>query len=220
MKELKERSRALAETVLRDPALLKELSERIHQVLKEKVDLPEDQVYCFVPRVYRRPLFLPEVFIAAAEQADIFDPGVFPGPMDPWIVKVLDAQRLSPGEATGPTPEPARALRDQIISDQALLGELSQAISEVLAAHGVSLNDDETFAFEARTLRQPLFTSQMSSLPLPIPGPSALRVRRMSDYGRHQTAYLPPWFEGVPPPEMLAVLERMRLETMAAGVEK
>jgi hypothetical protein len=220
MKELKERSRALAETISRDPALLGELSERIHQVLKDKVSLPEDQVYCFVPRVYRRPLFLPEVFVAAAEEAHVIDPGVFPGPLDPWVVTILDAQRLAGGEAMKPQPVPWHVLRDQILADQALLGELSQAISKVLAAHGVTLNADETFAFEARTLRRPLFASQVSSLPLPIPGPGTPRVPRTVDIGRYQTAFLPPWFEGVPPPEMLALLERTRLQKVAAGIEK
>jgi hypothetical protein len=177
-------------------------------------------VYCFVPRVYRRPLFLPEVFVAAAEEAHVIDPGVFPGPLDPWVVTILDAQRLAGGEAMKPQPVPWHVLRDQILADQALLGELSQAISKVLAAHGVTLNADETFAFEARTLRRPLFASQVSSLPLPIPGPGTPRVPRTVDIGRYQTAFLPPWFEGVPPPEMLALLERTRLQKVAAGIEK
>jgi hypothetical protein len=220
MKELKERSLALAETILRNPALLGELSARIHQVLKDKVDLPEDQVYCFVPRVYRRPLFLPEVFIAAAEDADIFDPGVFPGPLDPWVVKVLDAQRLAGAEARRPQPDPWHALRDRILADRDLLGELSEAISQVLTAHGVTLNADETFAFEARTMPRPLFTSQISATPIPLPGPARMpHIPRVLEVIRDSGTWIPGWTGGVPPPDMLAVLERMRLDRSVA-IEK
>nr|MCU0296526.1 hypothetical protein [Candidatus Nanopelagicales bacterium] len=67
MKELTERSRELQDNILRNQALLRDLSERVAQVLKGQVELPEDTMYLFVPKVYRRPLFLPEVYMTAID---------------------------------------------------------------------------------------------------------------------------------------------------------
>jgi hypothetical protein len=216
MKELRERSRALQETILRNKALLAELSERVADVLKGRVELPEDQVYVLVPKVYRRPIFLPEVFIAAVDQGVIEDRIGMVGPHDPWVVKILDKQRIAVQavEKENAYASPAD-LREQILADPALFAELSNTVAEVLQKHGVTLAADETYAFDALTLRRPIFAGEVSATPLPLPKPPEASGGRFAAYRRpQQVELMPPWFEGVPAPEMLVVLERMRLAGM------
>jgi hypothetical protein len=215
MKELTERSRELQETILRNQALLAELTERVAGVLKGRVDLPEDKVYVFVPKVYRRPIFLPEVFMAAVDQGVIEDRIGLAGPYDPWVIKVLDKQRIAFDIEKAAAVASAEDLRGQILADPALLAELSQAVADVLQTHGVTLAADETYAFEAVTLRRPIFTGEVSSLPLPIPKLRRALDRRFAAYAQQPgMAYIPRWFEGIPAAEMLAVLERMRLTNL------
>lgn len=215
MKELTERSRALQETILRSKALLAELTERVAGVLKGRVELPEDKVYVFVPKVYRRPIFLPEIFMAAVDRGVITDRIGLAGPYDPWVIRVLDKQRIAFEVEKAAAATSALDLREQILADPALLAELSQAVAEVLQTHGVTLAADETYAFEAVTLRRPIFAGEVSSLPLPIPKPRRALDRRFAAYAQQpEVDYIPRWFEGIPAPEMLAVLEQIRLTNM------
>jgi hypothetical protein len=212
MKELTERSRELQDNILRNQALLRDLSERVAQVLKGQVELPEDTMYLFVPKVYRRPLFLPEVYMTAIDP-DLFPwPQPFPGPLDPWIVHILEKERLpTAGKRADPTPEPATPLQAQILGNPALFVALSEGIAEVLARHGVTLGPDETYGFAAVTMRRPIFSGEVQSPVIPIPPPRPTLTRWRTWHGAQEQLRIPRWFEGIPVPELLVELDRMRL---------
>ena len=170
MRELTERSLELRDTILRNRALLKDLTDRVAEVLAGKVELPEGTTYVFVPRVYRRPIFLPEIYVAATEQGVIRDRFGLAGPYDPWIVEILNQDRLELARKTDPTPQPIKELRAQILGNPELLKGLSTAIAEVLDHHGVVLGAEETYGFDAVSVEQPVFAGQVSATPLPSPG--------------------------------------------------
>jgi hypothetical protein len=216
MRELTKRSQELQDSILRNQALLGELSERIAQVLDGKVKMPEDQAYVFVPRVYRRPLFLPEIFMAAVDTDRFPFPRPEPGPYDPWIVKILDKERLAVSPVADPDPTPWKDLREQILADRVLFADLSDAIAETLEKHGIALDADETYAFEAVMGPKPLFSSQLSALPIPLPRPRrglhpgmAAHAHVQQQVGVH---FVTPWDKGIPAPEILVALERLRLD--------
>lgn len=215
MRELTKRSRALQDSILRNQALLGELSERIAQVLDGRVELPQDQAYVFVPRVYRRPLFLPEIFMAAVDTDRFPFPRPMPGPYDPWIVKILDKERLTLSQVAGPDPTPWKDLRAQILADRVLFADLSDAIAETLEKHGIALDADETYAFEAVMGAKPLFSSQLSATPLPLPKPRRGLHPGMAAHAQAQQVevdFVTPWDKGIPAPEILVALERLRLD--------
>lgn len=212
MKELTERSRELQDTILRNQALLRDLSERIAQILKGQVELPEDSLYLFVPKVYRRPLFLPEVYMTAIDPDRLHWPRPFPGPLDPWIVHILEKERLpSAGKLAGPTPEPAAPLQTQILGNPALFVALSEGIAEVLVRHGVTLGPDETYGFAAVTMRRPIFRGEAETPTLPLPPPRQAPAQWHDWRAAQEQLRIPRWFEGVPVPELLVELEQMRL---------
>lgn len=206
MKELIERSRALRDTILRDPALLKDLSEAVASALAGKVELAADSVYVLAPKVYRRPIFRPEIYMTAIGR-DLLGRIPFPGPLDPWVVHILEKDRIEvAAKRADPTPEPAAELREQILRNPPLFAELSEAIAAVLQRHGVALAPDETYGFEAVTLRRPIFSTEVATPTIPIP-PPALAAWRAGD----EPVPIRRWFEGIPAVEMLAALERLRL---------
>jgi hypothetical protein len=218
MYELTRRSHELQETILRNKVLLKDLSERIAGVLEGKVELPENLTYIFVPRVYRRPVFLPEIYIAAVDQSAIPDRIGLAGPYDPWIVKILNKDRLELMRKVDPTPQPAMDLRAQILRSPELFEALSQAIATVLESHGVTLAADETYAFDAQTVEQPIFAGEISATPITLPAPRGVVAAAVATGAQHaQMAYFPRWFIGIPRPELLAVLEKQRLQVHAGA---
>jgi hypothetical protein len=204
MKELVHRSQELQEQILRNKALLQALTETTAEVLKGRVEIPDDQVYVFIPRVYRRPLFVPEIFMSAASDLAYRYPRPEPGPLDPWLVKVLDAHRFDIA-AQAPSREGVNVdLREQITRDAELLATLSDSIAGILDEHGISLQADETYGFEAVTLRRPIFKVQASALPRSL-------MHRHAAHAQQWEAHLPRWYQGIPAPEMLVAMEQMRL---------
>lgn len=213
MKELTERSQALQDTILHNPALLAELVKRVADVLRGKVQLPEGSTYLFTPKVFRRPSFLPEIFMQPATEATIPRPVPLPGPMDPWLVKILERQRLVSGEEAKPDPTPWKDLNAQILGSPALLGELSTAIAEVLERHAIKLAADETYAFEAVTLERPIFGGLAAEYQ-----PSRIAATGLA--AEAQATNRPPvwrWWQGIPAPELLVALDQLRLHSVSVG---
>ncbi len=68
MKEKIEDSRELRDRILRDKELLRDLSEKIGEILKGKVEIGEDEAYTFVPFVYEKPVFAPEIFAGPVQR--------------------------------------------------------------------------------------------------------------------------------------------------------
>ena len=93
MKMIPKRSEELRQSILGSPALLKALSEKVADVLGDSVALPENTTYVFVPRVYSRPTFWPEVYATASVRERIPFGGA--GPLDPEIAKVMDQERIT-----------------------------------------------------------------------------------------------------------------------------
>jgi len=62
MEEKIEKSEVLRDRIIKDEKLLKDLSETISGILKGKVKLEDDETFAFVPLVYNRPVFMPEIF--------------------------------------------------------------------------------------------------------------------------------------------------------------
>jgi hypothetical protein len=222
VRELTERSQALQDAILNSPALLAELVERIAKGLKGKIELPEGSTYLFTPKVYRRPAFLPEIYIQASAELTI-PPIPFPGPLDPWLVKILERQRLvsvDDAHAGKPTAGAFKDLNTQILASPALLGELSTAIAEVLERHGIKLAADETYAFEAVALEKPIFGGLAAEYqPARMPA-TARALAQVPAAALAPTAELPlfkRWWQGIPAPEFLIALEKTRLQSVSAG---
>jgi hypothetical protein len=143
----------------------------------------------------------------------------FPGPLDPWLVKILERHRLNGGAAAQPArPDPTqwKGLNAQILANPALLGELSTAIAEVLERHGLKLAADETYAFEAVTLEQPVFGGLAAEYQ---PGRMPATARALA---QDQVSALPTevrqykrWWQGIPAPELLNALETARLNFLS-----
>ena len=171
MEEKIERSEELRNNIIKNEKLLRELSETISGILKGKVKLNDDETFAFVPLVYKKPVFMPEIFASVDSIAKIPSFGIA-GPLDPDILDVLEKFRVKYDD-----PVPIKSLREQILSNKVLLNELSISILEVLREHGVAFESDETYAFMPVVFKKPIFGPELfASLPLPIPVPSASLV--------------------------------------------
>ena len=157
MEEKIERSEELRDRIIKDEKLLRDLSETISGILKGKVKLEEDETFAFVPLVYKKPIFAPEIFTSEDAIEKIPSFGIA-GPYDPDILVVLERYRIRDDD-----PVPIKSLREQILGNRALLKELSEGISKVLMQHGVAFETDETYAFLPVVFRKPVFS------PEPVP---------------------------------------------------
>jgi len=229
MKEIRNRSDELQQTILGSPALLKALSEKVAAVLGDRVELPDDTTYVFVPKVYSRPTFWPEVYATGSKLEVIPFGGA--GPLDPEIAKVMDQERITyqtqqePGTdptpwKLGPDPVPWRsALRRAILRSPELFMQLSESMAAVLAEHGVTFARDETFAFVPVLVKKPVFAGEMAASPtLPLPPPRlAARFAVHAGWAHHHADEFVWEFDpgviidGIPAPEILQALEQQRI---------
>ena len=218
MKVIRKRSEELQQTILMSPALLQDLSEKVAGLLGDRVELPEGATYVFVPRVYSRPTFWPEVYAMGSFRERIPFGGA--GPLDPQVAKQLNEVRIPYQAAEDSNPLPARfSLRRDILRNPELFLQLSEALAEVLAQHGVTFAKDETFAFIPVVVKKPVFAGQLAAgTPMPIP-PSMPRMmvaahRRWEHYHYHEFEYeFDPGviIDGIPAPEILQALEQQRI---------
>jgi hypothetical protein len=219
MKVIEKRSEELQQAILSNPALLSELSEKVAGVLGGRVSLPEGATYVFVPRVYSRPTFWPEVYATASVSEYIPFGGA--GPMDPHVARQLNEMRISFQAVKDPTPEPAGSsfLRKEILRNPELFMQLSETIAGVLEQHGVGFAKDETFAFIPVVVNKPIFSSQPTwGTPMPIP-PSKPVMRAAVgsamahfDYYEFEYEFDPGTIiNGIPAPEILQALEQQRI---------
>ena len=235
MKEKIEDSRELRGRILRDKELLRDLSEKIAEILNGKVEIGEDETYAFVPLVYKKPIFAPEIFTSVVSIEMIPFGGA--GPLDPEFAVVLEKYRVRDDE---PLPV-GKSLREQILSNKALLNELSEGISKVLMKHGVAFENDETYAFMPVVFKKPVFGHELFTSshvfdphpdpwitsgirafsdaspvmlgPQPEPPDSPTLIARVSTIAQiEKYGILPQPFPGPLDPWLLNVLEESRIQ--------
>ena len=166
MEEKIERSEELRDNIIKNEKLLRDLSETSSRILKGKVKLGDDETFVFVPLVYKKPVFMPEIFTTVNTIAKIPSFGIA-GPLDPDLLDILEKFRVKYDD-----PVPITSLREQILSNKELLNELSISILEVLREHGVAFESDETYAFMPVVFKKPIFGPELfASLPVPQPVP-------------------------------------------------
>jgi hypothetical protein len=224
MEEKIERSEELRDRIIKDEKLLRDLSETISGILKGKVKLEDDETFAFVPLVYNRPVFMPEIFISEDAIEKIPSFGIA-GPLDPDILGVLEKFRVRDDD-----PVPITTLREQILSNKMLLKELSVGISKVLRAHGVAFENDETYAFLPIVFNKPVFmpepwkTTRIHAFvdgspvmlgPQPEPPDHPTILARVSIIALiEKYGILPQPFPGPMDPWLLNVLEKYRIQNM------
>ena len=202
MEEKVERSEELRDIIIKDEKLLRDLSETISGILKGKVKLEEDETYAFVPLVYKKPTFSPEIFTSAVPIEKIPFGGA--GPLDPDILVVLEKFRLRNDD-----PVPIRSLRKQILGNRALLKELSEGIFRVLTEHGVAFETDETYAFMPVVFKKPVFDHELftsSRVRVFDPHPDPWRLSEIHAFADASTVLLGPQPE---PPDYPTFLYRV-----------
>ncbi|MCW3137240.1 MAG: hypothetical protein N2V76_02230 [Methanophagales archaeon] len=188
MQEKSKRSEELRDRIIKDEKLLRDLSETISGILKGKVKLEEDETYAFVPLVYKKPTFSPEIFTSAVPIEKIPFGGA--GPLDPDILVVLEKFRLRNDD-----PVPIKSLRKQILGNRALLKELSEGIFRVLTEHGVAFETDETYAFMPVVFKKPVFDHELftsSRVRVFDPHPDPWRLSEIHAFADASTVLLGP----------------------------
>ncbi len=229
MKEKIEDSRELRDRILRDKELLRDLSEKIGEILKGKVEIGEDEAYTFVPFVYEKPVFAPEIFAGPVRRVGktVLPSWWWIGLPAPDFLRHLEKYRV-----TELTPELAMPLGEQIIRNKELLGELSEVVSNVLKEHGVVISEDVTYMFSPVVYKKPTFAHEMfmrvspskfeamvSAGPTPEPSSPAVVVDPTPEpaiiAARHTASESVSWrtitpIDGIPAPELLYALDKLR----------
>ena len=218
MKEKIEDSRELRDRILRDTELLRDLSEKVAGILKGKVEIGEDEAYTFVPLVNKKSAFAPEIF--AGPRAEV----------GPWwwcrywpicglppveFLKVIEKYRI-----TEKTSQSGMTLREQILSNKALLQELSEAVSSALNAHGVAISEDVMYVFSPVVYKKPTFAHEMfkdvtpaafadmvAADPTPQPAIASATALRASESVSWRIVTP---IDGIPAPELLYAMDMFR----------
>jgi len=216
MKEKIEDSEELRDRIIRDEKLLRDLSEKIAEILKGKVEIGEDEAYTFVPFVYEKPVFAPEIFTGPVRRVGKTErlSWWWIGLPAPEILQHLEKYRV-----TELTPEPGMPLGEQIIGNKELLRELSVGVSSVLKAHGVAISDDVMYVFSPIVYKKPTFAHEMFMSVSPSkfapmvfadPTPEPARWLWASAVYTPVIPLPPPTpIDGIPAPELLYALEKL-----------
>lgn len=225
MEEKIERSEELRNNIIKNEKLLRDLSETISEILKGKVKLKDDETFAFVPLVYKKPVFMPEIFASVDIIGKIPSFGIA-GPLDPDYLDILEKFRVKYDD-----PVPITSLREQILNNKVLLNKLSISILEVLREHGVTFESDETYAFMPVVFKKPIFGPELfASSPVPqlVPGASFVMLgpqpeppdspifsTRFSTIAMiEKYGILPQPFPGPLDPWLLNELEKYRIQKM------
>ena len=219
MREKIEDSRELRDRILRDKELLRDLSEKIAEILKGKVEIGEGEAYTFVPLVYEKPVFAPEIFAGPVRRVGKMElpPWWWPwiGLPAPEILRHLEKYRVMES-----TPELDMPLGEQILGNKELLHELSETVSSVLKEHGVAISEDVTYVFSPIVYKKPTFAHEMFMSVSPSkfapmvfadPTPEPARWLRASAVYTPVIPLPPPTpLDGIPAPELLYALDKLR----------
>ncbi|MHC1623757.1 MAG: hypothetical protein ACXQTR_04115 [Candidatus Methanospirareceae archaeon] len=231
MREKIETSKELRDRIIRDEILQRDLSEKVAEILNGKVKIEEDEAYTFVPIVYEKPVFAPEILagpanVAASRMYAIGSkyshgwPWWWPwwiGLPAPEFLRILEELRLWEND---PTPEPAIPLGEQIVRNRDLLRDLAEGVSEILTKHGVVVSEDVMYVFSPMVYKRPIFAHELftgvhaaefapETLAGPTPQPSAEVAAKLLAVERIAI----PWhdigpIDGIPAPEIFYALEK------------
>lgn len=225
MKEKIENSEELRDRILRDEKLLSDLSEKISEILNGKVEIGEDEAYTFVPFVFKKPIFAPEVLLGPNMlDNDRLSWWWWVGLPVPELLEALEQYRVNEL-----TPKPGMPLAKQIIGNKELFRELSECVSSVLKEHGVVISEDVMYVFSPIVYKKPIFAPEMlmSVIPsqfvtnvsgdqikvLPIPLPGQAKWFLASEVYTPSIPMPPPKpVDGIPAPELLHALDRFRFK--------
>lgn len=225
MKEKIENSEELRDRIVRDEKLLSNLSEKISEILHGKVEIGEDEAYTFVPFVFKKTVFAPEVLLGPnMPDNDRLSWWWWVGLPVPELLEALEQYRLNEF-----TPKPGMPLQKQIIGNKELFRELSECISSVLKEHGVVISEDVTYMFSPIVYKKPIFAPEMlmsvipsqfvtfmsgdqiKAIPITLPG-TAKWLLASEVYSPMIPLPLPTPVDGIPIPELLYALDRFRLK--------
>lgn len=168
MREKIETSKELRDRIVRDEILQRDLSEKVAEILKGRVKIGEDAAYTFVPIVYEKPVFAPEMLAGPANVAAsrMYTTGLKYQYRWPWwiglpapeFLHILEKLRL---RETDPTPELSTPLGEQIVRNRDLLRDLAEGVSEVLNEHGVVVSEDVMYVFSPMVYKKPIFAHEL-----------------------------------------------------------
>lgn len=227
MREKIETSKELRDRIIRDERLQRDLSEKVAEILNGKVKIEEDEAYTFVPIVYEKPVFAPEILAGPANMAAsrIYATGLKYRYVWPWwiglpapeFLHILEELRLW---ETDPTPELAIPLGEQIVRNTYLLKDLAEGVSEILTKHGVVVSEDVMYVFSPMVYKRPIFAHELfmgvhasefaqEILAGPTPQPTAEVAVKLLAAERIAI----PWhdigpIDGIPAPEIFYALEK------------
>lgn len=224
MKEKIENSEELRDRIVRDAKLLSDLSEKISEILHGKVEIGEDEAYTFVPFVFKKPVFAPEVLLGPnMRENDRLPWWGWVGIPVPELLEALEQYRVNEF-----TPKPGMPLAKQIIGNRELFHELSECVSSILNEHGVVISEDVMYVFSPIVYKKPIFAPEMlmsvvpqfltfmpgdqiKATPISIPRPAKWLLA--SEVYSPQIPLPPPTpIDGIPAPELLYALDRFRLK--------
>ncbi|MDY6930921.1 MAG: hypothetical protein SVJ22_03265 [Halobacteriota archaeon] len=228
MKEKIENSEELRDRILSDKKLLSHLSDKISEVLKGKVKIGEDESYTFVPVVQKKPVFAPEIFgrpYNDRERIIYRPPWWWPwiGIPAPDVLIYMEKHRIKDEMIKDTDKKP---LKEQILRNKELLGELSETVAGVLKEHGVVISEEVSYVFSPVVYKTPTFAHEMFmdvsclnhemtmaskviAYEGPTPQPSILSAREIISEDLAKRIVMP--IDGIPAPELLYALDKLRL---------
>ena len=230
MREKIETSKELRDRIVRDEKLQRDLSEKVAEILNGRVKIGEEEAYTFVPIVYEKPVFAPEILagpanVAASRMYAIGSkyrygwPWWWPwwvGLPAPEFLHILEKLRL--GE-TDPTPQPAIPLGEQIVRNRDLLRDLAEGVSDVLNEHGVVISEDVMYVFSPIVYKKPIFAHELfmgiraaefapEMLAGPMPVPSVEAATNLMAVDSASMWHIVGPIDGIPAPEIFYALEQ------------
>lgn len=227
MREKIETSKELRDRIVRDERLQRDLSEKVAEILKGRVKIGKEETYTFVPLVYEKPVFAPEILAGPANVAAsrMYATGLKYRYIWPWwiglpapeFLRILEKLRLW---ETDPTPQPAIPLGGQIVRNRDLLRDLAEGVSDVLNAHGVVISEDVMYVFSPMVYRKPIFAHELfmgvhaaefapEMLAGPTPEPSAEAATKLMAVESASMWHIIGPIDGIPAPEIFYALEKL-----------
>ena len=216
MREKIETSKELRDRIVRDERLQRDLSEKVAEILKERVKIGEGAAYTFVPIVYEKLVFAPEMLAGPANVAAsrMYATGLKYQHRWPWwiglpapeFLHILEKLRL---RETNPTPELSIPLGEQIVRNTDLLRDLAEGVSEILNKHGVVVSEDVMYIFSPMVYKKPIFVHELfMGVHVSEFAPEMLAATKLLAVESTSMWPIVGPIDGIPAPEIFCALEK------------